>query len=143
MAELQAIWTKTALPSNEDKIFNYRAGISKKKRREIEQNFKNRKILGISSTNALELGIDIGSLDATISSGFPGTISSFKQQIGRSGRGTELSISTLIPMQNPLDLFYIHNLANYLVPFKKKSLLHWKINIYYAIISAVPAKKSP
>ena len=92
-----------------NKIFSYRAGISKSKRREIEQNFKNKRILGISSTNALELGIDIGSLDATISSGFPGTISSFKQQIGRSGRGTALSISTLVPMPDPLDLYYIHN----------------------------------
>ncbi|MFX0104460.1 MAG: DEAD/DEAH box helicase [Candidatus Hodarchaeota archaeon] len=109
MAELQAIWTRNSLPSLKNKIFSYRAGISKKKRREIEQNFKNKNILGISSTNALELGIDIGSLDATISSGFPGTISSFRQQIGRSGRGTDLSISTFIPMQNPLDLFYIHN----------------------------------
>jgi DEAD/DEAH box helicase domain-containing protein len=109
MAELQAIWTRNALPSLKDKIFSYRAGISKRKRREIEQNFKNKNILGISSTNALELGIDIGSLDATICSGFPGTISSFRQQIGRSGRGTDLSISTFIPMQNPLDLFYIHN----------------------------------
>ncbi len=109
MAELQAIWTREALPSKKNQIFSYRAGISKSKRREIEQNFKSRKILGISSTNALELGIDIGSLDATISSGFPGTISSFKQQIGRSGRGTDLSISTLVPMPDPLDLFYIHN----------------------------------
>ena len=109
MAELQAIWTRKALPMLKDKIYSYRAGISKKKRREIEENFKNKKVLGVSSTNALELGIDIGSLDATISSGFPGTISSFKQQIGRSGRGSELSISTFIPMQNPLDLFYVHN----------------------------------
>ncbi|MFW9901744.1 MAG: DEAD/DEAH box helicase [Candidatus Thorarchaeota archaeon] len=109
MAELQAIWTRNALPSLKDKIFSYRAGISKKKRREIELNFKQKNILGISSTNALELGIDIGSLEATISSGFPSTISSFRQQIGRSGRGTDLSVSTLIPMQNPLDLFYIHN----------------------------------
>ncbi|MFX0025096.1 MAG: DEAD/DEAH box helicase [Candidatus Hermodarchaeota archaeon] len=109
MAELQAIWTRNALPYLKDKIFSYRAGISKKKRREIEQKFKSKDIIGISSTNALELGIDIGSLEATISSGFPGTISSFKQQIGRSGRGSELSISTFIPMQNPLDLFYIHN----------------------------------
>ncbi len=109
MAELQAIWTRDALPTLRDKIFSYRAGISKRKRREIELNFKQKKILGISSTNALELGIDIGSLDATISSGFPSTISSFRQQIGRSGRGTNLSISTLIPMENPLDLFYIHN----------------------------------
>ncbi|NVM44230.1 MAG: DEAD/DEAH box helicase [Candidatus Lokiarchaeota archaeon] len=109
MAELQAIWTRKALPLLKDKIHSYRAGISKKKRREIEEDFKSKKILGVSSTNALELGIDIGSLDATISSGFPGTISSFKQQIGRSGRGSELSISTYIPMQNPLDLFYVHN----------------------------------
>ena len=109
MAELQAIWTKKALPLLKDKISSYRAGISKKKRREIEEKFKERRILGVSSTNALELGIDIGSLDATISSGFPGTISSFRQQIGRSGRGSDLSISTYIPMQNPLDLFYVHN----------------------------------
>ncbi|MBY8981769.1 MAG: DEAD/DEAH box helicase, partial [Candidatus Lokiarchaeota archaeon] len=109
MAELQAIWTREQLPQIKEQIHSYRAGISKNKRRDIENNFKNRKILGISSTNALELGIDIGSLDATISSGFPGTLSSFWQQIGRSGRGEELSISTLIPMENPLDLFYIHN----------------------------------
>ncbi len=109
MAELQAIWTKQALPIMKDQIVSYRAGITKKKRRQIEQKFKQKQILGISSTNALELGIDIGSLDATISSGFPGTLSSFKQQIGRSGRTGSLSISTYIPMQNPLDLFYVHN----------------------------------
>lgn len=109
MAELQAIWTKGALPALSDQIVSYRAGIRKSTRRNIERGFKSKEILGISSTNALELGIDIGSLDATISSGFPSTISSFQQQIGRSGRGEDLSISTLIPMPNPLDLFYIHN----------------------------------
>jgi DEAD/DEAH box helicase domain-containing protein len=123
MAELQAIWSRKALPIIKDKIFSYRAGISKQKRREIEQGFKNRKILGISSTNALELGIDIGSLDATISSGFPGTISSFKQQIGRSGRGTDLSISTLIPMPDPLDLFYIHNPDQLFGPIQEELLI--------------------
>jgi DEAD/DEAH box helicase domain-containing protein len=126
MAELQAIWTRRALPSLKNKIFSYRAGISKNKRREIEQNFKKKNILGISSTNALELGIDIGSLDATISSGFPGTISSFKQQIGRSGRGTDLSISTYIPMQNPLDLFYIHNPNKLFGPIKEEVLITLK-----------------
>jgi len=123
MAELQAIWTRNSLPSLKNKIFSYRAGISKRKRREIEQNFKNKNILGISSTNALELGIDIGSLDATISSGFPGTISSFRQQIGRSGRGTDLSISTFIPMQNPLDLFYIHNPDKLFGPIHEEVLI--------------------
>ncbi len=123
MAELQTIWTRKALPSLKNKIYSYRAGISKNKRREIESNFKQKNILGISSTNALELGIDIGSLDATISSGFPGTISSFKQQIGRSGRGTALSISTLVPMQNPLDLFYIHNPDKLFGPINEKVLI--------------------
>jgi len=123
MAELQAIWVRKALPLIKDKIFSYRAGISKKKRREIEQKFKAKEILGISSTNALELGIDIGSLDATISSGFPGTISSLKQQIGRSGRGTDLSMSTFIPMQNPLDLFYVHNPKILFGPIQEELLI--------------------
>ncbi|MFX0071308.1 MAG: DEAD/DEAH box helicase [Candidatus Hermodarchaeota archaeon] len=122
MAELQAIWTRKALPNISDKIYSYRAGISKKSRREIETNFKKKNIIGISSTNALELGIDIGSLDATICSGFPGTVSSFRQQIGRSGRGEELSISTLIPMENPLDLFYIHNPEILFGPIKEEVL---------------------
>jgi DEAD/DEAH box helicase domain-containing protein len=123
MAELQAIWTRKALPTLKNKIHSYRAGISKSKRREIEIDFKQGNILGISSTNALELGIDIGSLDATISSGFPGTLSSFKQQIGRSGRGSDLSISTIIPMQNPLDLFYIHNPDKLFGPIQEEVLI--------------------
>jgi DEAD/DEAH box helicase domain-containing protein len=123
MAELQAIWTRAAIPALKDRIFSYRAGISSSKRREIEQSFKNKSILGISSTNALELGIDIGSLDATISSGFPGTISSFKQQIGRSGRGSDLSLSTLIPMPDPLDLFYIHNPNQLFGPIQEELLI--------------------
>ncbi len=123
MAELQAIWTRQTLPQLKEKIVSYRAGISKRKRREIEQDFKNKKLLGISSTNALELGIDIGSLDATICSGFPGTISSFKQQIGRSGRGEDVSISTLIPMANPLDFFYVHNPEILFGPIKEEVLI--------------------
>ena len=123
MAELQAIWTRETLPLLKERIVSYRAGISKKRRREIEQDFKNKKLLGVSSTNALELGIDIGSLDATICSGFPGTISSFKQQIGRSGRGEDVSISTLIPMANPLDFFYIHNPKILFGPIKEEVLI--------------------
>lgn len=123
MAELQAIWTRQTLSQLRDRIVSYRAGISKQKRREIEQDFKNKRLLGISSTNALELGIDIGSLEATICSGFPGTLSSFRQQIGRSGRGEEISISTLIPMANPLDFFYIHNPIVLFGPIKEEVLI--------------------
>jgi DEAD/DEAH box helicase domain-containing protein len=126
MAELQAIWIKKALPQMKDRICSYRAGISKRTRKEVEERFKRKEIMGISSTNALELGIDIGSLDATISSGFPGTISSFKQQIGRSGRGSSLSVSTLIPMQNPLDLFYVHNPDVLFGPIREETLITLK-----------------
>ena len=80
----------------------------------------------MSSTNALELGIDIGTLDATISSGFPGTLSSFYQQIGRSGRGEDSSFSTYIPMPNPLDLFYIHNPKVLFGPIKEEVLISLK-----------------
>jgi len=143
MAELQAIWARKALSTYKNKIFSYRAGISKNKRREIEQNFKNKKIIGISSTNALELGIDIGSLDATISSGFPGTISSFRQQIGRSGRGSDLSISTYIPMQNPLDLFYVHNPDKLFGPILEEILI--TLNNEYILRNHIccAAKESP
>ncbi|MBD3211605.1 MAG: DEAD/DEAH box helicase [Candidatus Lokiarchaeota archaeon] len=126
MAELQAIWTREALPIIREQIHSYRAGISKEKRRLIERNFKNKNILGISSTNALELGIDIGTLEATICSGFPGTLSSFWQQIGRSGRGEELSLSTFIPMENPLDLFYIHNPDILFGPIQEEILISLK-----------------
>jgi DEAD/DEAH box helicase domain-containing protein len=126
MAELQAIWTREALPTIREQIHSYRAGISKEKRRLIERNFKNKNILGISSTNALELGIDIGTLEATICSGFPGTLSSFWQQIGRSGRGEELSLSTFIPMENPLDLFYIHNPDILFGPIQEEILISLK-----------------
>jgi DEAD/DEAH box helicase domain-containing protein len=143
MAELQAIWTRNALPLLKDKIFSYRAGISRSKRREIEQNFKYKSILGISSTNALELGIDIGSLDATISSGFPGTISSFRQQIGRSGRGTDLSISTLIPMQNALDLFYIHNPDKLFGPVQEEVLITLKNKYILKNHICCASKESP
>ncbi len=126
MAELLAMWTKKALPYLADRIMSYRAGISKTTRRRIETQFKSRELLGVSSTNALELGIDIGSLDATITSGFPGTISSFYQQIGRAGRGEELSISVFIPMANPLDLFYIHNPDVLFGPTKEEVLITLK-----------------
>ncbi|MGV9200600.1 MAG: DEAD/DEAH box helicase, partial [Promethearchaeia archaeon] len=109
MAELHAKWAKKGLQDHADRIECYRAGIGKNARRTVERSLKDGEVLGVSSTNALELGIDIGTLDATICSGFPRTITSFWQQIGRSGRGTSLSLSTLIPMKNPLDFFYVRN----------------------------------
>ena len=86
-------------------IVPYRAGYSKELRRNIESDLKNGNIDCIISTNALELGIDIGELDATVIVGYPGTISSLFQQSGRSGRQKE-SITIFIPSSNPLDQYF-------------------------------------
>uniref|UniRef100_UPI0025FAAAD4 Zn-binding domain-containing protein n=2 Tax=uncultured Methanobrevibacter sp. TaxID=253161 RepID=UPI0025FAAAD4 len=78
-------------------------------RREIEEGLKSRKYLGVTCTNALELGIDIGSLDAVIISGFPGTMMSTWQQSGRAGRSNQKSLAILLAFENQLDQYYMNN----------------------------------
>jgi len=113
MAELVASWSKKELKESEsylmDKITAYRAGYLPKERRKIEDNLKNGLLRGVTSTNALELGIDIGSLDSIIISGYPGTLISTWQQAGRAGRGTDESVVTLVAFQNPLDQYFMRH----------------------------------
>ncbi len=87
----------------------YRGGYLPEERRTIQSKLVNKELLGISSTNALELGIDIGSLDACILVGYPGTIASLWQQAGRAGRGTEQSIIFLIARNTPMDQYLMAN----------------------------------
>ena len=84
----------------------YRAGYTAQQRREIERRLAEGDLLGVSATNALELGIDIGLLDAVISVGFPGTIASLRQQWGRAGRrGSGLAV--LVASEDGLDQFFM------------------------------------
>jgi DEAD/DEAH box helicase domain-containing protein len=84
----------------------YRAGYTAAQRREIERRLKEGELLGVSATNALELGIDVGLLDCVISVGFPGTIASLRQQWGRAGRrGNGLAV--LIASEDGLDQFFM------------------------------------
>ena len=84
----------------------YRAGYTPSQRREIEQRLLDGHLLGVSTTNALELGIDIGLLDAVISVGFPGTVASLRQQWGRAGRrGHGLAI--LVASEDALDQYFM------------------------------------
>jgi DEAD/DEAH box helicase domain-containing protein len=113
MAELIALWSKKELKESEpylmDKITAYRAGYLPEERREIENNLKNGILRGITSTNALELGIDVGTLDSVIISGYPGMIISTWQQAGRAGRGKNESIAVLIAFQDPLDQYLMRH----------------------------------
>ncbi|KAJ3072258.1 hypothetical protein HDU98_003954 [Podochytrium sp. JEL0797] len=79
-----------------DKVMSYRGGYSKEERREIEQKMFNGELLGIIATNALELGVDIGVLDVVVHLGFPHTMASYKQQLGRAGRRKKDSASIMV-----------------------------------------------
>ena len=92
-----------------DAIASYRGGYLPNERRRIERGLRDGSLRGVVSTNALELGIDIGGLDASVIAGFPGTIASCRQQAGRSGRTADVSLSVLIASPAPIDQFVIRH----------------------------------
>ncbi|CAH7668397.1 hypothetical protein PPACK8108_LOCUS2905 [Phakopsora pachyrhizi] len=92
-----------------DRVRSYRSGYTAQERRLIEKEMFSGQLLGIVSTTALELGIDIGSLDAVITLGFPRSLSGLRQQAGRAGRRNKTSLSILILEQNALDQHFARN----------------------------------
>ena len=90
-------------------IRGYRGGYLPNERREIEKSLRNGDAKVVVSTNALELGIDIGSLDGAILAGYPGSIASTWQQAGRAGRKEKSSIAVLVASSQPLDQFLINH----------------------------------
>ena len=113
MAELVTVWAREDAHRTSarlaETICAYRAGYFPEERRIIERQLKNGEIRGVVSTNALELGIDIGSLDAVIIDGYPGTMMSVRQQSGRSGRKGGKSLAVLVAHSNPLDQYFMHH----------------------------------
>ena len=87
----------------------YRGGLLPNERREIERGLREGDIQGVVSTNALELGIDIGGLDASVVAGFPGSFNSFWQQSGRAGRRGGSSVSVFVATASPIDQFIMHD----------------------------------
>jgi DEAD/DEAH box helicase domain-containing protein len=96
-------------PEVTTRVMGYRGGYSPQDRRKIEREMFEGKLMGIIATNALELGVDIGSLDAVITVGFPYTISNLRQQSGRAGRRNKDSLSVLIGDSFPTDQYYMAN----------------------------------
>jgi DEAD/DEAH box helicase domain-containing protein len=97
------------LPIGPDAVRGYRGGYLPLERREIERDLRDGRLRGVVATNALELGIDIGSLDVAVLAGYPGTIASTWQRAGRAGRRKGASAAMLVASSAPLDQFMVQN----------------------------------
>jgi len=84
-------------------VKSYRGGYMKRARRKIESELFSGRLLGVVATNALELGVDIGALDAVVLLGYPGSAASMWQQAGRAGRGGRDSVAILVTWDAPVD----------------------------------------
>jgi DEAD/DEAH box helicase domain-containing protein len=96
-------------PGAADVIRGYRGGYLPNRRREIERGLREAQVRAVVSTNALELGIDIGALDVSVMAGYPGTIAATWQRAGRAGRRTTRSAAVLVASSAPLDQFVVRN----------------------------------
>jgi DEAD/DEAH box helicase domain-containing protein len=97
------------LPGKPESIRGYRGGYLPNERREIERGLRDGKIRGVVSTSALELGIDVGSLDTVVMAGYPGTIAATWQRAGRAGRRSGSSCAVLVASSSPLDQFIVRH----------------------------------
>ncbi|KAF7728390.1 hypothetical protein EC973_006198 [Apophysomyces ossiformis] len=92
-----------------DRVMSYRGGYMPQERRKIEKKLFDGELLAVVATNALELGVDIGTLDAVIMVGFPWSISALWQQSGRAGRRKTDSLSVVVADQSAMDQYYVNN----------------------------------
>ncbi len=109
-AELIGAWAREGL-ADPDLVATYRAGYLAEERRGIERGLKEGRLRGVVTTNALELGIDVGGLDAVVIAGYPGSVSATWQQAGRAGRTGGPSLAVLVANEGPLDQYYMRHPA--------------------------------
>jgi len=109
-AELVAEFARRGLPGSlRRRVKSYRAGYLAEERRALERALTDGELLGVAATTALELGIDVGSLDAALLTGYPGTRASLWQQAGRAGRRREESLAILVAQDDPLDQYLVQH----------------------------------
>jgi len=99
----------TTAPSLADKVSAYRGGYLPEDRRALERAFDAGDLVGVASTNALELGVDIAGIDAAVLAGYPGTLASVWQQAGRAGRGRNRALVVFVARDDPLDSYLVHH----------------------------------